>query len=308
MKRQAKIRESAERPSRNSHRKSTCEKIIVMSREKTVNIEAFRDGERAIRDDCIAVEEPMEIRLVCGPTAQRAMRSLTVTMRTPGDDEDLAFGFLYTERIIAGIGDVEGIEFSGVDELGRPHGNTCRVFLKQDVSVDFVKLQRNFLSNSSCGVCGKASIESLAQHGCPQVVPELRIDARLICQLPDLLRGSQPAFSNTGGIHAAGLMDETGRVHLVREDIGRHNAVDKLIGAALRSDRLPARSLAMVVSGRAGFEIVQKAIVAGIPLMVAIGAPSSLAVEMAQRYGMALVGFASSRRFNLYCDPHGVIR
>ncbi len=278
-----------------------------MSREKIVNIVAFRDGERTVRDDCIALEEPMEIRLICGPTPKRAMRSLTVTMRTPGDDEDLAFGFLYSERIIADVGDIEGIEFTGVDLQGQSHRNTCRVFLKPDVSVDFAKLRRNFLSNSSCGVCGKSSIESLAQHGCPQVVPELRIDARVICELPDLLRRSQPAFSNTGGIHAAGFMDGTGHVHLVREDIGRHNAVDKLIGAALRDDRLPARSLAMVVSGRASFEIVQKAIVAGIPLMVAIGAPSSLAVEMARRYGMALVGFASSRRFNLYCDPHGVI-
>lgn len=278
-----------------------------MTRETPHKIKAYQHDSQVERTDVIAVEEPMEIRLVLGPVEKRTMRSLTVTMRTPGDDRDLAIGFLFSERIIRGLAEIESIEFSGVDENGTPHGNTCRISLDPSVEVDFAALQRNFLSNSSCGVCGKTSLESLAQHGCRTIVSELKIASRLIYELPDRLRKSQPAFSTTGGIHAAGLVDANGKFQYVREDIGRHNAVDKLIGAALKSGDIPATKFGIVVSGRASFEIVQKAIVAGIPLMVAIGAPSSLAVEMAEKYGLALIGFASSSRFNVYCDPQSVL-
>ncbi len=276
--------------------------------ECVLPIREFSSKKILVRSDHIAIEEPMEIRLIFGSRENRKMRSLTVTMRTPGQDLDLALGFLFTERVIRSVDDVESVEFTGVKETGEPHRNTVRVFLRPDLQVDFSTLERNFLANSSCGVCGKASIDALSNKGLRAVKTDLRLPHQIVFELPDSLRDIQPTFSTTGGIHAAGLADSTGAILAVREDIGRHNAVDKLIGCELQANKLPATNLILVVSGRASFELVQKAVVAGVALMVAIGAPSSLAIETAERFGMALAGFASRGRFNLYTDRHEIVQ
>jgi FdhD protein len=274
---------------------------------KPVTITKFQHTESTSADDSVATEEPMEIRLVYGPSDQRAMRSLSVTMRTPGNDAELAAGFLFSEGILNCPTQIESTEFRGVDETGRPTDNIVRVNLQPDVQVDFKQLQRNFFTTSSCGVCGKASLESLEVKGIEPLDPSsFRVPASSILMMPDALRKSQPTFDQTGGIHAACFADDKANVLETHEDIGRHNAVDKLIGDWFLANRLPAVDVCMVVSGRASFEIVQKAIVAGVPVMVAVGAPSSLAVELAQRFQMTLVGFANSSRFNVYSNPERI--
>lgn len=243
----------------------------------------------------------MEIRLVFGPQDKRVLRSVSVTMRTPGNDEELAAGFLFSEGILSSPSEIDTIEVRGVDQDGNLTGNIIRVVLQPGVEVDFQRLQRNFLSNSSCGVCGKASLESLEVQGVQPIRgSSWSVQAPAIYRLSTALRSLQPTFDLTGGIHAAAFADTSCEIIEAREDVGRHNAVDKLIGTSFLRGELPAQDRIMVVSGRASFEIVQKAIVAGVPMMVAVGAPSSLAVEMAQKYQMTLVGFASERRFNVY--------
>ncbi|MEQ1905358.1 MAG: formate dehydrogenase accessory sulfurtransferase FdhD [Pirellulaceae bacterium] len=276
--------------------------------ECVIPIREFSHKRTLNRDDHVAVEEPMEIRLIFGAAENRRLRSLSVTMRTPGQDLDLALGFLFSEGVIRSAQDVESVEFTGVTETGEPHRNTVKVFLRPDIQVDFSTLERNFLTNSSCGVCGKASIDALSNKGIRPVITDLRLPHQIIFGLPDSLQDIQPTFSATGGIHAAGLADATGTIFAVREDIGRHNAVDKLIGCELQANKLPATNSILVVSGRASFELVQKSIVAGISMMVAIGAPSSLAIQTAERFGMALAGFASQSRFNLYTDPQQILQ
>lgn len=274
---------------------------------KTLSITKHVEAERFETEDSIATEEPMEIRLVFGPEGKRTMRPISVTMRTPGNDEELAAGFLFTEGILESSGQIQSIEIRGVDDLGAPTDNIVRVELHPDVDINLENVQRNFLSTSSCGVCGKASLESLEIKGIqPLPVSSPQFTASLLYQLPDALRASQPTFDETGGIHAACFANRSGTILETREDIGRHNAVDKLIGAYFRRDLLPASELVMVVSGRAGFEIVQKAIVAGVPVMSAVGAPSSLAVELARKFNMTLIGFASDRRFNVYAGSERI--
>ena len=275
--------------------------------ECVVPIREFSAKNTLNREDRVAVEEPMEIRLIFGAPENRKLRSLSVTMRTPGQDLDLALGFLFAEGVIRSAEDVDSVEFSGVTGTGESHRNTARVFLRPEISVDFSTLERNFLTNSSCGVCGKASIDALSNKGIRPVTTDLRLPHQIIFGLPNSLRAIQPTFSATGGIHAAGLADAKGTIFSVREDIGRHNAVDKLIGCELRAQKLPAINSILVVSGRASFELVQKSVVAGIAMMVAIGAPSNLAIQTAERYGMALAGFASGGRFNLYTDPQHIV-
>ncbi len=258
-------------------------------------------------EDAVATEEPMEIRIVFGPEEKRTMRSLSVTMRTPGNDEELAAGFLFTEGILTLPSQIKSTEFRGVDDAGTPTDNIVRVNLCPEIEIDFKRLQRNFFTTSSCGVCGKASLESLEVKGIQSMLPISRmLSSDVIYRLPEALRKSQPTFDQTGGIHAACFADTMGNVLQTREDVGRHNAVDKLIGVFFQRNELPASRLIMVVSGRASFEIVQKAIVAGVGIMVAVGAPSSLAVELAQRYGMTLIGFASKNRFNVYSEAERI--
>ena len=243
------------------------------------------------RQDEVAVEEPIEIRV--GGT------SVSVTMRTPGDDFELAAGFLFTERIVSGRDDLAGIAYgNGPDK--RPSANVVDVTLRAGKTVDLARLQRHFYAASSCGVCGKASICAVRVHGIRRPAEDLRISPELLAGLPAVLRDRQAVFDRTGGLHAAALFDESGALLDVREDVGRHNAVDKVIGRALLDGRLPLSQQILFVSGRGAFEIVQKALVAGVPVVASVSAPSSLAVELAREYGLTLIGFIRGERFVVY--------
>jgi FdhD protein len=250
-------------------------------------------------DDALAVEEPLEIRLVHHVDGQPVERSLSITMRTPGHDLELAAGFLLTEGVITSYDQLAGVKACGpvVDGLR----NTVKAELKPGVSVDAVRLERHFYTTSSCGVCGKSSLEALRVTDRPPLPPGTpALAPALIHTLPDRLREAQAVFEATGGLHAAALFDATGTLIALREDVGRHNAVDKLIGAMAAARRLPLSEAWLFVSGRASFELVQKALVAGIPAMAAVGAPSSLAVSLADDAGMTLLGFVRQGRFNVY--------
>ncbi len=251
----------------------------------SVPVKRVERGTSLATQDLLAVEEPLEIRI--------GTRPVSITMRTPGSDFDLAAGFLFTEGIIESPKVIERIH-SGTR-------NTVTVDLKPGIQVDLDRLARHFYTSSSCGVCGKASLEALAAQGCRMFESSGPLfQAALIPELPEQLRRAQPVFAHTGGLHAAALFDATGRLEILREDVGRHNAVDKLIGSELLAGRTPLTNRLLVVSGRASFELVQKALVAGIPVLAAVGAPSSLAVEVAQRYNMTLLGFVRDGRFNIY--------
>jgi FdhD protein len=251
--------------------------------------------------DELAVEEPLEIRLGYSIGGQQVQRSISITMRTPGQDDELAAGFLLSEGIIHGPADIEFIRPCGPAVGPLKLHNVVRVELRSDVTVDLKRLERHFYTTSSCGVCGKTSLEAL-QVG---VVPDLSLDtpvvsAETIHQLPHKLREAQAVFEHTGGLHGAALFSAEGDLLGLREDVGRHNAVDKLIGGQLLAGRLPLRDKIILVSGRASFELMQKALMAGIPVLVAVGAPSSLAVDLARRFKMTLIGFARDGRFNVY--------
>lgn len=248
--------------------------------------------------DLLAVEEPLEIRLGFGPTADRQQRPVSVTMRTPGNDEELAMGFLFTEGIIHRPADIVSCRHCVQDSA--KEGNVLRVELHPDVQVDWARLSRNTFTSSSCGLCGKATIESVMAIASGLLTADLRVDSRVLHALPNRVREVQRAFAYTGGIHAAALFDADGTLRLVREDIGRHNALDKLIGAAFWQGWLPLSQSGIFLSGRIGVELVQKSWLAGVPLLAAVGAPSSLAVQMAQEANMTLAGFVRDGRFNLY--------
>ena len=239
--------------------------------------------------DALAAEEPLEIRINGMP--------LTVTMRTPGHDLELAAGFLLTEGIIQTRSQIAGIR-AAIPQNGAK-SNVVEVEL-QESGFDSAGLQRNFFAASSCGICGKASIEAIRTRGLQPPNAEIRFDPEVLCRLPETLREEQAVFSRTGGLHAAALFDETGALLAAREDIGRHNAVDKLVGWALLDGRLPLSTHILMVSGRGGFEIVQKALAAGIPVLASVSAPSSLAVKLARELGLTLVGFLRGRRFVVY--------
>ncbi len=280
--------------------------IPVSPCTRSYSILDFSDNARQEREDRLVVEEPMEIRLLFGPLEKRIVRSLSVTMRTPGEDEELAAGFLFTEGILSSPEQIEAIEARGVDASGQATGNTIRVALRPEVEVDFARLQRHFYTSSSCGVCGKASLEMLQLRGALTVDAEWKISAAARRQLPDRLRAAQPTFELTGGLHAAGLFDSAGQLRGVREDVGRHNAVDKLFGRAFLDRHMPLELLGLVISGRVSFEIMQKALAARVPVIVAVGAPTSLAVDLAIEYGLTLVGFASAKRLNVYAGRHRI--
>lgn len=243
----------------------------------------------------------MEIRVAFGPDEDRSARSLSVTMRTPGHDFELAVGFLFTEGILSRPEQVRNVEFCGPPAPGRATSNIVKVELSDDVNLDLGKLQRHFFTTSSCGICGKASLDALHVHGLQATDPSRpRLSGTIVHRLPETLRAEQPVFDRTGGLHAAALVDADGNLLTLREDVGRHNAVDKLIGRRFLDGETSLAAYAMVVSGRASFEILQKALVAAVPMIVAIGAPSSLAVQLADKFGMTLIGFASDSRFNIY--------
>ncbi|WP_437506675.1 formate dehydrogenase accessory sulfurtransferase FdhD [Sorangium sp. So ce1099] len=275
-----------------------------------VSIRRITDDSASDAEDLLAVEEPLEILVVARargarPSAQqeRAERRLGITMRTPGNDRELAIGLLFAEGIIGGAADVIAVE-----EGEGPSGALVRVTLRDEVAVDLGRTERALaVASASCGVCGKASLDVASfappaplARGVPRLAP------RVVHGLAERLRGAQPVFGRTGGLHAAALFDASGALADLREDVGRHNAVDKLVGAALVAARLPDPGAVLMVSGRAGFELVQKALRASIPVMVAVGAPSSLAAELASAHGMTLVGFARGGRFNVYAGRERV--
>jgi FdhD protein len=246
--------------------------------------------------DTVAREEPLEIRV--------RGQSVAVTMRTPGHDEELAAGFLYTEGLIRNRDDVTGISFCRQGEA-TDHANTLNVFLNATVEFDLERLTRHFYASSSCGLCGKASIDSIHQLF-PPIQSHSQISPGTLLALPDRLRAAQPVFDATGGLHAAGLFDLDGNPICVREDVGRHNAVDKVVGAGFLGNTLPYEDRILVVSGRASFEIVQKALAARIPIIAALSAPSSLAVEAANDSGQTLIGFLRDKSFQVYSHPNRV--
>jgi FdhD protein len=269
-------------------------------RSVAVRVRQVRGTRSLSVSDVVAVEEPLEIRVVPSGSPPGGWTRIAVTMRTPGNDLELAAGFLFTEGIIDGPASIARVEFAP-DVPGESLGNVVNVHLATDAWFDPTLSTRSFYTTSSCGICGKGSLEALYVQGCRRLdadsvlVPDLVLRA-----LPDKLRSAQAVFDETGGLHAAGLFSAEGNLSTVREDVGRHNAVDKVIGERLRAGDVPLRGRLLLVSGRASFEIVQKAAVAGIPIVAAVGAPSSLAVETAQEFGMTLIGFLRRDGFNVY--------
>lgn len=260
-------------------------------------VHAVRGTERQSRDDCIAVEEPLEIRISReGETGTG--RAVSITMRTPGHDAQLAAGFLCGEGLIRRREDVVAIRPCG------DSGNVIRVECSPAATLDLARLERNFYTSSSCGVCGKASIEAVtATVPSHAIASDLEVDAALLPTLADRARRAQQVFEQTGGLHAASLFDEIGALLASYEDVGRHNAMDKLVGSLFLRDALPAARSILLLSGRASFELLQKAMAAGIPVVVAMGAPSSLAVELADRAGITLAGFLRAHSYNVYTHP-----
>lgn len=260
---------------------------------KKVNAAVVTDAE-----DFLAAEEPLEIKLIYGPSHNRQQQSITVTMRTPGHDEELATGFLYTEGIIRSVTEITGIrQISGT----LPGSNIIEVALREQATPELKTAQRNFFATSSCGMCGKAGIEAiLTGVKAPEKSSPLLFPASLLHLIPGILKKQQQIFENTGGLHAAALFNADGALLLMREDIGRHNAVDKIIGASLDTGIAELSQCLLLLSGRAGFELIQKAAMAGISIIAAVGAPSSMAVKMAREWNITLVGFLREQRFNIY--------
>lgn len=272
-----------------------------------ITLTRVSDGRSTQAIDVLAIEEPMEIRLIYDGGGRRERKRVAVTMRTPGNDLELALGFLFNERILSRREDFRiASHFGPVSDDGTR--NVVHVELDARVAVDIPNLERNFYTTSSCGVCGKTSIEAIAPAVSPSQRDEhFRVEASLIHRLPDLLRKAQAVFESTGGLHAAALFTANGELHCLREDVGRHNALDKLIGRMFLDGQLPLQRHLLVLSGRASFELMQKASRAGVPVVVAIGAPSSLAVDVAREHGMTLVGFARADRFNVYSAAQRIV-
>jgi FdhD protein len=266
------------------------------SKTKT-RVRVVEDGRVRVRPDTLATEEPMEIRLLAGQTKQ----TVAVTMRTPGSDFELAAGFLYGEGIIDSPDDVQKISYCVDSDLdAEQRYNIVNVELRGGREYDLRPLERHFYTTSACGVCGKASLEQLDLRGCAVMPAGPEIPAETINTLPEKLREAQGLFDATGGLHAAALFDDKGELLALREDVGRHNATDKLVGWALLEGRLPLSAHIILVSGRSSFEILQKCLTAGVPVVCAISAPSSLAVDVAREFGITLVGFLRGGRFNVY--------
>lgn len=265
-----------------------------------------RDGARRTRPDTIVVEEPLEIRVGGAP--------LAVTMRTPGDDMDLAAGFLLTEGVITKADDLRTMRFCGgaqeidVDTGAKSNSyNVLDVDLAPHVSPPQPSVQRAFYTTSSCGICGKASIDAIrTRTAYPVEADPVSLPPQVLAELPERLRAAQQVFERTGGLHAAGIFDADGQLVVLREDVGRHNAVDKVIGWAVRENRIPLSGNILLVSGRASFELTQKALMAGIPALAAVSAPSSLAVELADETGITLVGFLRGDTMNVYAGGHRI--
>ena len=260
----------------------------------------YEAGVATPRYDRLATEEPLEIRLRAGGES----RTIAITMRTPGNDFELAAGFLHNEGILTRYDTLLGISFCiDRDVDAEQRYNIVNVDLAARTLPDLQMLDRHFTTTSACGVCGKANLDALEERGLERIASDIALDAETIVALPDRLRAAQGVFAQTGGLHAAALFDAVGALAAVREDVGRHNALDKLVGSAFLAKRLPLDRSVLLVSGRASYELVQKAVAARIPIVCAVSAPSSLAVDLARRFGVTLVGFLRGSRFNVYAHP-----
>ncbi|MCX6274013.1 MAG: formate dehydrogenase accessory sulfurtransferase FdhD [Bacteroidetes bacterium] len=267
---------------------------MIETAASAVRITKINDGVSAVQDDFLASEEPLQIGLVFGEKSHREQKSISVTMRTPGNDEELALGFLFTEGIISQKKDWMG--------FSSPVQNTIEVELHESSKPDLNKLERNFYTTSSCGVCGKSSIDAIRTVATQaNEADNILISTDVLYSLPSLLRQTQHVFEQTGGLHASAIFDLSGKLLFFREDVGRHNALDKVIGWAFRNELLPLNRHILLLSGRASFELIQKAAMAGIKVIAAVGAPSTLAVELAKEFDMTLVGFLRGSHFNIYC-------
>ena len=293
-----------------------------MRRSSTANVKVQRiqGGRTQTVRDVVTAEEPMEIRVVYENQGRLRAYSVAVTMRTPGDDFQLAAGFLLTEGIINDKADIEDITRRLAKHVELPvlrirtkpspadRHNTINVYLRAGLDFEPELFTRNFYTTSSCGVCGRASLEALRLRGAPTVPKDRpKVRPEVIGELPEILRGAQDVFNRTGGLHAAALFDEGGNLVTLREDVGRHNAMDKLIGYHLMNGSLPLSDYLVLVSGRASWELMQKALMAGIPMLVAVGAPSSLAIDLAQEFGMTLVGFARRESSIIYAGADRIL-
>ncbi|MEO6523201.1 MAG: formate dehydrogenase accessory sulfurtransferase FdhD [Mucilaginibacter sp.] len=258
--------------------------------------------------DVLAIEEPLEIRLEHGPVDERKVQNISVTMRTPGNDAELALGFLFTEGIITNVKAIANIDHCFI-ACAENKENVIQVSLHPDSVPCLKNTERNFYTTSSCGVCGKGSINAIRTVGQfnDNQLDDSFIYSDILYSLPDILRKHQDVFTDTGGLHASALFSNTGEMLLVREDVGRHNALDKLIGAAINKGMVPLSNSVLMLSGRASFELVQKAAMAGINIIAAVGAPSTLAVQLAQEFNITLVGFLRDERFNIYTAPHRIL-
>jgi FdhD protein len=264
-----------------------------------------RPGEAGSIEDTVAAEEPLEIRLRQQGPRGLQQRSIAVTMRTPGSDFELAAGFLFGEGIVRNREDIIDVSYC-TDEGEAQLLNVVLVTLRPGLTFDGGRLDRNFYMTSSCGVCGKATLEALEVQGCEVLPVEWSVKSELVCRLPNLLRQAQVVFSRTGGLHAAGLFARDGSMIELCEDVGRHNALDKLLGGRLLSGQTRLTDNIVLLSGRASFELVQKAVVARVPLVAAVGAPSSLAIQVAETFGQTLVGFVREAGFNIYAGPRRI--
>jgi FdhD protein len=271
-------------------------------------VNKFKSDTHEEKDDLISIEEPLEISLKFEKENQTITQLLSITMRTPGQDEDLVRGFLYNEQIIKDIKHISSIEKFG-DKVGQYNiQNKILVTLNDSSNVDITKIKRDFLTNSSCGVCGKSSLDALEvikQDKTPKLEPKL--NSKVIISAPDILRNNQTEFAQTGGIHASGLFNKDGTLINVREDVGRHNALDKLIGNALINGQIDPRNQFITCSGRLNFELIQKVLMTNIGIVIGVGAPTSLAIDLANKFDMTLIGFVKKDSYNVYTNSQKVI-
>ena len=268
----------------------------------------FRESEFENTDDLVSIEEPLEISLKYKDQDKWLTSNLTITMRTPGHDEDLVRGFLYNEQIIQNISEIDNIEGFG-DKVGKYNiQNKIRITLNNSKNINITKIKRDFMTNSSCGVCGKSSLDALEIIKKEKTFSsDPKLTKEIIIKSPEILRNNQSEFSKTGGIHASGLFSLDGKLISLREDVGRHNALDKLIGTALNKSQIVPKSQFITCSGRLNFELVQKVLMTNIGLMIGVGAPTSLAIDLANRFDMTLIGFVKEDSFNIYTNNQKVI-
>lgn len=276
---------------------------------KNVSIKRIDGTKSSSFLDTLSIEEPLEIRISYGAMTERIQKNISVTMRTPGHDAELAIGFLFTEGIITSFEDIKDVYHLKMDCFSQKQ-NIVQVDLRENFSPNLMQTDRNFYTTSSCGVCGKSSIQSIKTVSpfAHLSKPSITIDANIFYQLPEKLRMAQSDFASTGGLHASGLFNTDGNLILLSEDVGRHNALDKLIGKALINKSLPLNQHILLLSGRASFELIQKAAMAGISTIASIGAPSSLAVELALEFNITLLGFLKENRFNIYNDADQIVQ